>query len=192
MANQVSNQQKRKSTSTLCFIHYSQPANEVGTVGAINYRWEKVGGREGEMKGIERGLACSGASARLWTPQWHSENWRHTVTQVMDCRGPQSCLECDCTFFTTLALISCQIDNLRQFSCVHICVMAHSSATVIAKLLWVFSEKPSNIHNIPAIGYSLFWNQDIKLAQMQHCSFNTRTQSRKLITQALCISYYFL
>lgn len=34
--NRVSNQQEKKK-HLRCLIHYSQPANEVGTVGAINY-----------------------------------------------------------------------------------------------------------------------------------------------------------
>lgn len=54
----IGHQRKGKSASTPCLIHYSQLANEVGTVGAINYRWEKVGGKEREIRGIERGLPC--------------------------------------------------------------------------------------------------------------------------------------
>lgn len=37
-ANRVSNRWKRKSAPTPCLIHYSRQANEVGTVGAINYK----------------------------------------------------------------------------------------------------------------------------------------------------------
>lgn len=48
---------EEKKVSSPCLIHFSQPANEVGTVGAINYRWEKVGWKEREKdEGEERGL----------------------------------------------------------------------------------------------------------------------------------------
>lgn len=54
-------------------------------------------------------------------------------------------------------------------------VMAQCTATVKAKLFWVFSEKSSNIHCVPAEVYSLYWNQDINLVQMQRCRGDTLT-----------------
>lgn len=61
--------------------------------------------------------------------------------------------------------------------------MIRCADTVKAKPRRVFSQKSSNIHNVPTGGYSSLWNQDIKLVQMQLC---TRAHSPQA-SQVFCV-----
>lgn len=64
--------------------------------------------------------------------------------------------------------------------------MIRCADTVKAKPRRVFSQKSSDIHNVPTGGYSSLWNQDIKLVQMQLC---TRADSPPQASQVFCVLF---
>lgn len=68
--------------------------------------------------------------------------------------------------------------------------MIRCADTVKAKPRRVFSQKSSDIHNVPTGGYSSLWNQDIKLVQMQLCTHADSPQASQVFRVLFALIRY--